>query len=142
METRDRMFSCVMNAAEISGRRMTVRRILGSKRALGAREGCGYSKPRPLRGNRLAVVAEYMLVPDLVDRVRRLIHVPHVSIVRLLHLTVSDEDRIECSRKQNRSANISMLRHALLILWLWSEHPEEEEKSDDKDGDELEVIVK
>ena len=55
METRNRMFSCVMDAAEISGRRMTVRRLLGSKRALREREGCGYSKTRPLLGIRLAV---------------------------------------------------------------------------------------
>jgi hypothetical protein len=31
--------------------------------------------------------------------------------------------------------------HTLLILWLWSERPEEEGKGNDKDGDELEVIL-
>jgi hypothetical protein len=37
--------------------------------------------------------------------------------------------------------NISIL-HAHLILWLWSQHPQEVDTLDDKDGEELKAIVK
>ena len=37
--------------------------------------------------------------------------------------------------------NMSIV-HAHLILWLCSEHPQEVETRDDKDGEELKAIVK
>jgi hypothetical protein len=54
-----------------------------------------------------------MLVPDLSDRVWRLLHVPYVLTLR-----------------------------THLVLWAYSEHRIEEEKRDHKEGDEHKALVK
>jgi len=54
-----------------------------------------------------------MLVPDMADRVRRLLHVTYVLTLR-----------------------------THFVLWAYGEHPNEEEKRDHKEGDEHKALVK